>query len=110
MKELEKTYKCSSCGKFFVMRPVKDDPYPVPCIYCSGTADLIGAKMKECPVCKSTKWDYDVIAGDHTFCGGCYWYLTEEIHQNNLKRPVNKRDYKRLLSLARTAKAENRIY
>lgn len=41
MKELEKTYKCRSCGKVFAMRPVKDDPWPVPCIYCTGTADLL---------------------------------------------------------------------
>ncbi len=63
--------------------------------------------MKNCPVCQKEEWDYDVIAGDKTFCGSCYWYFK---HEAKKPLPLNIKWYRKTLVNARKAKAENRIY
>lgn len=34
---------------------------------------------KQCPVCGSTTWDYDIVdmSTGWTFCDGCYWNVKQ---------------------------------
>jgi len=48
------------------------------------TENKMSRPLKKCPVCESTKWDYDVVTMDCvSFCGDCY---------NTVKRIGNEYD------------------